>query len=139
MRARASIYSAVVTSLFCFVACHNDEEVIPDPPQESGSSRTIFVTASADVMSSNKSLKTGTQFEVGDTISVFAWTGKPEEIRAIVVDDALNTLSASSDGNEVWTATPPMYWADASSRHYFLGVYPSQKVSDLKKNAFYSR
>ncbi|MGN0029200.1 MAG: fimbrillin family protein [Marinilabiliaceae bacterium] len=137
MRTRASIYSAVVTFLFCFVACHNDDEVIPDSPQEFGcGSNIIYVTASTDVMSSNKSLKTGTQFEVGDTISVFAWTGKPEEISAIAVDDALNTLSTSSDGNEVWTATPPMYWADASLRHYFLGVYPNQEVSDFKKMPF---
>lgn len=136
MCAKTSVYSAIAASLFCFAACHNDDEVAPDSPQESSSSSTISVTASTDVMSSNKSLKTGTQFDIGDTISVYVWTGKPEELSAIVVDNALNTLSTSEDGDEVWTSTPPMYWADASSRHYFLGVYPHQDVPNLKKMTF---
>ena len=61
-------------------------------------------------------------FEPGDRISVYAWLGADNDMQRLVVDNSINTLG----GDGTWTAEPQMLWADNTSDHYFLGIYPER-------------
>ena len=68
-------------------------------------------------------------FEEGDKISVYAWTGDatvvpPSDER--VVNNAINKLTNGS-----WIATPQMLWKNNRDKHYFIGIYPTALISDL--------
>ena len=66
-----------------------------------------------------------TTFVTGDRISVYAWTGSADAVpSAFVVDNSINTLG----GDGTWTAEPQMLWADNTSDHHFLGIYPERDV-----------
>ena len=43
-------------------------------------------------------------------------------MQRLVVDNSINTLG----GDGTWTAEPQMLWADNTSDHYFLGIYPER-------------
>ena len=43
-------------------------------------------------------------------------------MQRLVVDNSINTLG----GDGTWTADPQMLWADNTSDHYFLGIYPER-------------
>ncbi|MCU6771788.1 fimbrillin family protein [Bacteroides cellulolyticus] len=63
-----------------------------------------------------------TTFETNDRISVYAWLGADNDMQRLVVDNSINTLG----GDGTWTADPQMLWADNTSDHYFLGIYPER-------------
>nr|WP_239473491.1 fimbrillin family protein [Bacteroides gallinaceum] len=63
-----------------------------------------------------------TTFETNDRISVYAWLGADNDMQRLVVDNSINTLG----GDGTWTAEPQMLWADNTSDHYFLGIYPER-------------
>lgn len=99
--------------------------------------RPEFITVSTNIggMSRVATSQDGTQnFETGDEISVYAWTGTSTVAPAAadrVVDNSINTLG--SDGK--WTAAPQMLWKNMVDEHYFIGVYPrnAASVADLTK------
>lgn len=99
-----------------------------------------YITVSSGIgnMSRVTTKDDGTQqFEAGDKISVYAWTGSSEVAPAVadrVVDNAINTLGA--DGK--WTAQPQMLWKDQATTHFFAAVYPSTEasISDLTKLSY---
>ncbi|HAY18280.1 MAG TPA: hypothetical protein DD383_01355 [Rikenellaceae bacterium] len=71
-------------------------------------------------------------FEVGDEISVYAWTGDKNAAPAAadrVVDNSINKLETGSK----WVATPQMLWKNMVDEHFFIGVYPkdASSVADL--------
>ena len=113
----------LATTAILLAACSTDSDVLP--PQDLGQ---IRVTASVGAMTRVAHSGNSTTFETNDRISVYAWLGADNNMQRLVVDNSINTLG--DDGT--WTASPQMLWANSSSAHYFLGIYPVQEVSDLK-------
>ena len=71
-------------------------------------------------------------FEVGDEISVYAWTGSKDVAPVAadrVVDNSINKLGTDAK----WVATPQMLWKNMTEEHFFIGVYPkdASSVADL--------
>ena len=80
-------------------------------------------------------------FDPGDRLTVYAWSSRTNlTVSAadavtkgeVVVDGAVNTLG--QDGR--WTSSPQMLWADMTSRHYFLGIYPERRVTDFMADPY---
>lgn len=113
---------SVAAALLVLAACTNDHEPGYAPAKE------IRVNASIGQMTRVTTDGDESVFETGDRISVYAWLGAADDAQQLVVDNSVNTLG--DDGT--WTASPQMLWANSSSAHYFLGIYPVQEVSDLK-------
>lgn len=107
----------LVTSAALFAACSTDSDVLP--PQDLGQ---IRVTASVGAMTRVAHSGNSTTFETNDRISVYAWLGADNDMQRLVVDNSINTLG----GDGTWTAEPQMLWADNTSDHYFLGIYPER-------------
>lgn len=117
---------SVAAALLVLAACTNDHEPGYAPAKE------IRVDASIGQMTRVTTDGDESAFETGDRISVYAWLGAADDAQQLVVDNSVNTLG--DDGT--WTASPQMMWANSSSAHYFLGIYPVQEVSDLKAMNF---
>ena len=69
------------------------------------------------------------RFDEGDKISVYAWTGTADEVPTanLVVNNSLNELKGGK-----WLPTPLMKWANMSTPHFFLSVYPARTIADFK-------
>ena len=117
---------SVAAALLALAACTNDHEPGYAPAKE------IRVDASIGQMTRVTTDGDESVFETGDRISVYAWLGAADDAQQLVVDNSVNTLG--DDGT--WTASQQMMWANNSSAHYFLGIYPVQEVSDLKAMNF---
>ena len=107
----------LATTAILLAACSTDSDVLP--PQDLGQ---IRVTASVGAMTRVAHSGNSTTFEPGDRISVYAWLGADNDMQRLVVDNSINTLG----GDGTWTAEPQMLWADNTSDHYFLGIYPER-------------
>ena len=107
----------LATTAALLAACSTDSDVLP--PQDLGQ---IRVTASVGAMTRVAHSGNSTTFEPGDRISVYAWLGADNDMQRLVVDNSINTLG----GDGTWTAEPQMLWADNTSDHYFLGIYPER-------------
>ena len=123
---------ALATAALALGSCTESENGVSEP------AKYITVSSGIGNMSRVTTKDDGTQqFEAGDKISVYAWTGSKDEAPAVadrVVDNAINTLGA--DGK--WTAQPQMLWKDQVTPHFFAAVYPSTEVSnsDLTKVSY---
>ena len=107
----------LATTAILLAACSTDSDVLP--PQDLGQ---IRVTASVGAMTRVAHSGNSTTFETNDRISVYAWLGADNNMQRLVVDNSINTLG----GDGTWTAEPQMLWADNTSDHYFLGIYPER-------------
>ncbi|WP_026320164.1 fimbrillin family protein [Phocaeicola barnesiae] len=107
----------LATTAILLAACSTDSDVLP--PQDLGQ---IRVTASVGAMTRVVHSGNSTTFETNDRISVYAWLGADNDMQRLVVDNSINTLG----GDGTWTAEPQMLWADNTSDHYFLGIYPER-------------
>ena len=107
----------LATTAILLTACSTDSDVLP--PQDLGQ---IRVTASVGAMTRVAHSGNSTTFETNDRISVYAWLGADNNMQRLVVDNSINTLG----GDGTWTADPQMLWADNTSDHYFLGIYPER-------------
>ena len=107
----------LATTAILLTACSTDSDVLP--PQDLGQ---IRVTASVGAMTRVAHSGNSTTFETNDRISVYAWLGADNNMQRLVVDNSINTLG----GDGTWTAEPQMLWADNTSDHYFLGIYPER-------------
>lgn len=107
----------LATTAILLAACSTDRDVLP--PQDLGQ---IRVTASVGAMTRVAHSGNSTTFETNDRISVYAWLGADNDMQRLVVDNSINTLG----GDGTWTAEPQMLWADNTSDHYFLGIYPER-------------
>lgn len=117
----------LATTAILLAACSTDSESpAPQVPEQ------IRVTASVGAMTRTATDGVTTTFEPGDRISVYAWTGSADAVpSALVVDNSVNTFDGSA-----WTADPQMLWADMSSAHYFLGIYPERDVTDFTADGY---
>lgn len=107
----------LATTAILLAACSTDSDVLP--PQDLGQ---IRVTASVGAMTRVAHSGNSTTFETNDRISVYAWLEAGNDMQRLVVDNSINTLG----GDGTWTAEPQMLWADNTSDHYFLGIYPER-------------
>lgn len=107
----------LATTAILLAACSTDSDVLP--PQDLGQ---IRVTASVGAMTRVAHSGNSTTFETNDRISVYAWLGADNNMQRLVLDNSINTLG----GDGTWTADPQMLWADNTSDHYFLGIYPER-------------
>lgn len=118
----------LATTAILFAACSTDSDVLP--PQDLGQ---IRVTASVGAMTRVAHSGNSTTFETNDRISVYAWLGADNNMQRLVVDNSINTLG----GDGTWTAEPQMLWADNTSDHYFLGIYPERnRTTDYKADPY---
>lgn len=116
MKTKNIIKTSVAAALLVLAACTNDHEPGYAPAKE------IRVNASIGQMTRVTTDGNESAFEPGDRISVYAWLGADNDMQRLVVDNSINTLG--DDGT--WTAEPQMLWADNTSDHYFLGIYPER-------------
>lgn len=116
MKTKNIIKTSVAAALLVLAACTNDHEPGYAPAKE------IRVDASIGQMTRVTTDGNESAFEPGDRISVYAWLGADNDMQRLVVDNSINTLG--DDGT--WTAEPQMLWADNTSDHYFLGIYPER-------------
>ena len=118
----------LATTAILLAACSTDSDVLP--PQDLGQ---IRVTASVGAMTRVAHSGNSTTFETNDRISVYAWLGADNNMQRLVVDNSINTLG----GDGTWTAEPQMLWADNTSDHYFLGIYPERnRTTDYKADPY---
>lgn len=118
----------LATTAALLAACSTDSDVLP--PQDLGQ---IRVTASVGAMTRVAHSGNSTTFETNDRISVYAWLGAGNDMQRLVVDNSINTLG----GDGTWTAEPQMLWADNTSDHYFLGIYPERnRTTDYKADPY---
>lgn len=116
MKTKNIIKTSVAAALLVLAACTNDHEPGYAPAKE------IRVDASIGQMTRVTTDGNESAFEPGDRISVYAWLGADNNMQRLVVDNSINTLG----GDGTWTAEPQMLWADNTSDHYFLGIYPER-------------
>lgn len=116
MKTKNIIKTSVAAALLVLTACTNDHEPGYAPAKE------IRVDASIGQMTRVTTDGNESAFEPGDRISVYAWLGADNDMQRLVVDNSINTLG----GDGTWTAEPQMLWADNTSDHYFLGIYPER-------------
>lgn len=116
MKTKNIIKTSVAAALLVLAACTNDHEPGYAPAKE------IRVDASIGQMTRVTTDGNESAFEPGDRISVYAWLGADNDMQRLVVDNSINTLG----GDGTWTADPQMLWADNTSDHYFLGIYPER-------------
>lgn len=117
---------SVAAALLALTACTNDHEP--------GNAPAKYITVSASVGPMTRTVTDGvtTTFVPDDRISVYAWTGSADAVpSALVVDNSVNTFDGSA-----WTADPQMLWADMSSAHYFLGIYPERDVTNFTTDGY---
>ena len=121
-----------LASMVCVLgSCNNGEK---DPVTNDASE---YITISTNILTRVAVAENGSQeFENGDKISVYAWTGSKASVPDIsqrVVDNAINTLAGGT-----WQAVPQMLWKNMSDEHFFIGVYPSnaQSIANLEESDF---
>ncbi len=110
-------------------ACKDGSEYAPTdaPPTE--------ITVEAQIGNMTRATTTGniTTFDKGDSFTLYAWTDNTTAMpQSFVVNGVTNTLG----DNDKWTPETPMLWADMTTLHYFLGVYPARQVADFTADAF---
>lgn len=111
----------VALAAMAFTACKQDES-----PEVS---KYITIDASVGELASRG---TATDFQAGDVISVYAWTGSNTTVQTpLVVDNSINTY----DGTK-WTAAPQMLWKDLVAAHYFIGVCPSKAITNFTADSY---
>lgn len=121
-----------LASMVCVLgSCNNGEK---DPVTNDASE---YITISTNILTRVAVAENGSQeFENGDKISVYAWTGSKASVPDVsqrVVDNAINTLAGGT-----WQAVPQMLWKNMSDEHFFIGVYPSnaQSIANLEESDF---
>lgn len=124
---KAFLYLALIgAAAVVFFGCNKER---------SESQKPEYITVSTNIGGMTK-VTTNTDgeqvFEVGDEISVYAWTGDKNVAPAVadrVVDNSINKLGSDAK----WVATPQMLWKNMKDEHYFVSVYPkdASSVADL--------
>ena len=116
MKTKNIIKTSVAAALLVLTACTNEHEPGNVPAKDIRVDAFIGQTTRVTTEGNESA------FEPGDRISVYAWLGADNDMQRLVVDNSINTLG----GDGTWTAEPQMLWADNTSDHYFLGIYPER-------------
>ena len=120
-------FLATAAALLTFAACNSLDPGRPDSAQP--------ITINAAIGAPTRATITGNseKFDTGDKVALYAWTGGASAVPAQrLVDGVENELQA--DGS--WKPASPMFWADLTSTHYFLGVFPARIISDFTADSF---
>lgn len=127
---KAFIYLALISAAtVTFFGCNKER---------SESQKPEYITVSTNIGGMTRVTTNGEGeqvFEVGDEISVYAWTGDKNVAPVApaaadrVVDNSINKLGTGAK----WVATPQMLWKNMIDEHFFIGVYPkdASSVADL--------
>jgi hypothetical protein len=127
MKQIVSIVTIAVVALLALAACSREEPVNP------GTDLPIRVEAGIGAPTRTATDGDAEVFTAGDQVALFVWTGSNSTVPAErVVNGIVNTLQ--QDGT--WTPATKMFWKDAESAHYFLGVFPARAISNFKMDSF---
>ena len=120
---KKTLFAAVLAAVV-LVSCHNNKQVQSETEPE-----YITVSTSIDNLTRVSTTGDASRFDEGDKISVYAWTGTADEVPTanLVVNNSLNELKGGK-----WLPTPLMKWANMSTPHFFLSVYPARAIADFK-------
>lgn len=122
-----NLYVIAALGIVTLAACDNDDGRYAYAP------KNITVQAIIGTMTKVQTTGNTAVFEVGDSISLYVWTGSATAVADTkVVDGVRNGLGA--DGK--WTPKTQMFWADMNTPHYFLGIYPPRNVTNFSADEF---
>lgn len=114
------LISATLCAICCTISCTSFTGCSNDVNE--GRQMAEYITIDTNVGTLTRT--TSTAFENADAISVYAWTGTNDVVGTLVVNNSINTY----DGTK-WSAAPQMLWADATTPHFFIGVYPQNATA----------
>lgn len=119
---KKTLFAAVLAAVV-LVSCNNKQVQSQAKPEY------ITVSTSIDNLTRVSTTGDASRFDEGDKISVYAWTGTADEVPTanLVVNNSLNELKGGK-----WLPTPLMKWANMSTPHFFLSVYPARTIADFK-------
>ena len=119
---KKTLFAAVLAAVV-LVSCNNKQVQSQAEPEY------ITVSTSIDNLTRVSTTGDASRFDEGDKISVYAWTGTADEVPTanLVVNNSLNELKGGK-----WLPTPLMKWANMSTPHFFLSVYPARAIADFK-------
>ena len=119
---KKTLFAAALAAVV-LVSCNNKQVQSEAKPEY------ITVSTSIDNLTRVSTTGDASRFDEGDKISVYAWTGTADEVPAanLVVNNSLNELKGGK-----WLPTPLMKWANMSTPHFFLSVYPARTIADFK-------
>ena len=121
-------FFSIAAGILSLTGCSsNDEPTISE-------SEYITIDSTIGQMSRVTTSDNGSQtFSKDDKISVYAWTGDNAEPIAseLVINNRINTFDGA-----VWTANPMMKWKDTTSKHFFLGVFPTRNISNFTVDSY---
>ena len=119
---KKTLFAAALAAVV-LVSCNNKQVQSEAKPEY------ITVSTSIDNLTRVSTTGDASRFDEGDKISVYAWTGTADEVPTanLVVNNSLNELKGGK-----WLPTPLMKWANMSTPHFFLSVYPARAIADFK-------
>jgi hypothetical protein len=119
---KKTLFAAMLAAV-ALVSCNNKQVQSQAKPEY------ITVSTSIDNLTRVSTTGDASRFDEGDKISVYAWTGTADEVSTanLVVNNSLNELKGGK-----WLPTPLMKWANMSTPHFFLSVYPARAIADFK-------
>lgn len=125
MKQIAFIASAALLTLMTLASCSRE-----DP-----AGRAQRITLEAVIGAPTRATTYGKSeiFNPGDKVSLYAWTGSSEFIPSdLVVGGVVNELQQ----NGSWKSASDMFWKNAVTPHYFLGLYPARTVTNFVADRF---
>jgi len=120
---KKTIFFLAAFAIIALTSCNKESQQTVD------TAKYITVNSSIGAVTRVTTNGNSSTFEEGDKISVYAWTGTPNEVNsaAMVVNNTVNTLQ-----NSKWVADPMMKWLDMVVPHFFFSVYPVRAITDFK-------
>ncbi len=112
-----------------------------DIPLERGKVTTLNLNVGKDEITLNAVTvtdwdgKEAQNFENGEKIQIFGWTGDKTTVPANPPIDSVNTLAVENSVYR-WSSAPKMLWQSQTAAHYFIGIYPLRAVTDFAADPF---
>ncbi len=113
---------------FLMISCNerSAEPVVPDEPVLNEIRITAELGAASKALAVNDIYKS---FEIGDAISVFAWTGEHASGELTAEQTVVNNVLNRFEGESKWMPDSPMAWAESDpAAHDFVAVYPAVEL-----------
>ena len=73
-----------------------------------------------------------TPFEMGDKMTLYAWTGSASSTAA----DAAKGVEYTYNNDNSWSADGSIPWTDNGVPYYFIGFYPARNVSSFSSDPY---
>lgn len=121
------LFALAVMGLAAIAACSRDTD------NSAVGGMEISIRASIGEISKVATTGNKAEFENGDQVALYAWTGSATAVSSLlVVNGVKNTLG--TDGK--WTPETQMLWADMVTPHYFIGIHPARTVTSFTADKF---